>query len=260
MKDFVEDFKKLFLKLKSGENYSFTRFSDGEMFVMQKKRLVLANKHVQVGEKIMNFGYGSEDHKDFDPTIHSYVSDKLLQSFIHKQKNYYVGISCPCCVPKQDSGWMKNLRENDEEETTWANLFVNANYPLFLKYFYPEFKNKKCVIVCNENANIDNLPFDIVKDFRIGSNAIVNDFGLEKRVNDWILANNIKDHVFLLAATSISNLIAYECFPNNPVNTFLDIGTTLNKFIDTDIARDYLKKFWIQRVRNPKFYKRCIWN
>jgi len=38
MKTFTSDFEKLRDKLTSGENFSFTRFSDGELFVLQNKK------------------------------------------------------------------------------------------------------------------------------------------------------------------------------------------------------------------------------
>ena len=40
MKDFKEDFNILRDKLKAGEHFAFSRFSDGEVFVLENKRLV----------------------------------------------------------------------------------------------------------------------------------------------------------------------------------------------------------------------------
>jgi len=259
MKDFKTDLLKIYHLLKRNEHFSFTRFSDGELFLMQQKRLILAQNHVIVGDIHHNFGYNKEDQKDYDPEKHGYVGEAVLEAFKHKQHNYFVGLSCPCCVSKEDSQWMKDLRDGDEEFTTWANLFVNANYPLFIKNFYPLLKHKKCVIVCNENANIRHLDLDIIRDFRIGTNAIVNDFNLPDKIQAWIEEDKIEDHVFLLAATSISNLIAHKSFSKNPRNTFLDIGSTLNKHLGMGIARDYLKKFWHYGYTDLRNYKYCIW-
>lgn len=259
MKDFKTDFIKILEKYRREENFSFTRFSDGELFVMQNKRLILSQNKVVVGSEVLNFGYNKEDHKDFDPEKHGFFSQKLMESFQHIQDDYFVGISCPCCVSKADNAWMLENHKNDEKFLTWSNLFVNANYPLFLKFFLPEFKKRKIVMVCNQNADLSGLPFDVVKDFRIGPNCLIDNFDLAEEIRQWISSEKIQDHTFLLCASSLSNIIAHVCFSENCNNTFLDTGTTLNKFMKMDIARDYLKQFWIAKQRHPKFFKYCKW-
>ena len=42
-KNFKEEFDKLLGMIKSGENFAFTRFSDGELFIMQNKTVILAD-------------------------------------------------------------------------------------------------------------------------------------------------------------------------------------------------------------------------
>jgi hypothetical protein len=262
-KDFASEFHRLYEKYKSGENFSFTRFSDGELFIMQGKRILLSDDKVVIDQKVHNFGYTKEDHKDFQPERDKYITDAVNAAYKHKQKNYYVGLSCRCCVGDEDCDWMKEQRGDDDEYLTYSNLFVNQNYLRFLKYMVPEFKKRKCVVVCNENSNIDglrNIGIDVVKSFSIGTNAIVNNFNLPEEIEKWIDDNEIKDHTFLLAATSISNLIAHRCFSKNPNNTFLDVGSTLNKFLGMAVARGYLDKFWNLNMTNPEYYKYCIWD
>ena len=41
MKNFREDFFKLKRKLGNKENFAFSRFSDGEMYILQNKEVVL---------------------------------------------------------------------------------------------------------------------------------------------------------------------------------------------------------------------------
>ena len=91
----------------------------------------------------------------------------------------------------------------------------------------PLFNNTKNVYVCNRLANINNLPFETVKDFRIGQNCQVNDYGLIEKMISWISENNINDHVFLFSAASLSNYLIYELYKQFPNNTYLDIGSTL---------------------------------
>ena len=44
MKDFVEHFYLLYNKLKNGEHFAFSRFSDGEMIIMKNQELVFQNE------------------------------------------------------------------------------------------------------------------------------------------------------------------------------------------------------------------------
>ena len=57
---FEEDFFNLLRKLKQNEHFAYTRFSDGEICVMQDKELKLADDHVVMGETRYGFGYSAE--------------------------------------------------------------------------------------------------------------------------------------------------------------------------------------------------------
>ena len=92
MTRFKKDFLRLLKKLKNGENFAFSRYSDGEVFVMQGKKLVLATDHVIVDNVKHGFGYPEDDYKHFDPEENQDVQDKLLQAFSYEKKNYFVGV------------------------------------------------------------------------------------------------------------------------------------------------------------------------
>lgn len=250
MKDFKDHFFLLYDKLKNNENFAFSRFSDGELRIMQNKELILGDKYNKIGEKTTNGNYHPEDRKSVNPQTHPHISQKLMEAYKHKQDNYYVGLSCRCCVGQEDFDQMLDWRGGDDEFLTWSNLWVNGNYSLFREYMIPEFKNHKIVYVLNENANIDGLPFSVEKDFRIGENCIINEFNKHEEVAIWIEENQIKDHVFLFSASSLSNFMIYELFKKYPENTYMDIGTTLNIELGMKGIRLYLIG------QNKKI---CIW-
>ena len=50
MKHFKEHFFLLFEKLKNKEHFAFSRFSDGELFIMQNKELILADNYYKIGD------------------------------------------------------------------------------------------------------------------------------------------------------------------------------------------------------------------
>ena len=258
MKTFKGDFYNLLEKLKKGENFSFIRFSDGELFILQNKHLILDNKDTRLDGNIVGPKYAIEDHKEFIPGQHEFFRKKLEDSLKFHKKNYYVGLSCKCCVGEDNFNLMKHLRGIEDEYTTWANLFVNSNYPLFIQNFLPVLKNKKIIFVCNEEANLNKMPINIVKDFRIGNNAMINNFEIYKEISKYIEENNIKDHIFLFSASSLTNVTAYELFKENENNTFIDIGTTLNPFLNLSIERSYLKAYW-KKENNLDLLKTCVW-
>lgn len=258
MKNFKTDFVNLLNKLKNNEHFAFIRFSDGELFVLQNKKLQLNEFGTFVDDALCGPIYGKEDFKEFLPTEHQYFRNKLLDSFTHKQHNYFVGLSCPCCVGMSSFKWMKELRSNIDIETTWSNLFVNSNYPQFISDFLPELYKKKIVLICNENADLSKSKLSIVKDFRIGRNAMINNIDLYKEIEEWIKNNNIKDHVFCFSASSLTNITVYELFQKYSNNTYLDIGTTLNPIFGFPISRGYLQAYWSNQ-QHPDLQKVCVW-
>jgi len=258
MKNFREDFLKLKTKLENKENFAFSRYSDGEMYILQNKELVLGDNLIQIGDKKQSGPYQPADFKHFDPKEHSFYQQKLVDSLQYKQPNYYKGISCSCCVGKENFDWQVELAGGDDESLTWANLWVNGNYPLFIFHILPIFYSRDCVFVGHHNANLDRLPF-FVKDFRVGYNAMINDYDKIKEISEWIKTNNIKNHLFLFSASTFTNLAVVELFRDYPDNTYIDIGTCLTPMMDMPTHRGYLQAFWNYRP-NQDIQKICVWN
>ena len=70
--------------------------------------------------------------------------------------------------------------------------------------------------------------------------------------------NKISDHIFLFSASSLTNITAYELFKKYDNNTYIDIGTTMNKFMGLSIERSYLKGYW-EKTQTLDLMKVCIW-
>lgn len=257
-KDFRRHFWTLQKKLKNGQNFAFSRYSDGEMNIMQNQHLVLDNQSTRLDGKTVGIEYDEIDHKEYDPEKHAPFRDRLMEAYRYQADDYYVGLSCPCCVGKENSDWMKKERGPEQDNLTWANLLVNANYPFFLEKMVPLFAEKEIVFVCNKKSTFDKLPFKVKKDFRIGQNAMINDIGLVEEMREWIEQNNITDHVFLFSASTLSNILIYELFRDFPNNTYIDVGTTLHPLMGMPIQRNYLKGYWL-KSGNTEIKKYCTW-
>lgn len=258
VKNFREHFRFFYNKLLTKENFAFARYSDGEMFILQNKELKLDDGIIQIGNQVQWGPYKRDDFKHFNPAEHGFYQKKLVEAFKHRQENYYKGISCSCCVGKESFNWQIQLHGGDDESLTWANLWVNGNYPLFIQYVLPAFYNRECVFVGNQNATISNFPF-FVKDFRVGYNAMINDYHKIDEMKNWISENNIENHLFLFSASTFSNLAIYELFKEFPNNSYVDIGTCIAPMINMPTQRSYLQAFW-NYATSDDLQKICVWN
>jgi len=264
MKTFTGEFDKLKLFLEKGTNFAFSRFSDGELFIMQNKKVVLAPGHWQVGEKAGYATYPPEEQKEFIPEKHSEHRKELIEAFQFQHENYYIGLSGRKDVGDDDFEWQIKLRGSDDETNlTFANVFINDNYKRYVHEIVPMLKDRDIIFVVNERALLEGLPFKIKKDFRIGSNCIVNNHDTVEQVRKYIKDNNIKDHVILCGAASLSNCITHKCFEENQSNTFLDVGSTLNPYMGDGMngwvhTRGYLTHFWLNSG-NPYGTQIDVW-
>jgi hypothetical protein len=247
MKNFKSDFEKFRDLLLANVPFAFARYSDGELFILQNKELRLEH------------GFQPQDHKHFHPVTHQNVRQKLIEAFTYKSPNYYKGISCKCCVGEAAFYEQLALNQNQEEDLTWANLFVNSNYPLFLQEIVPIIGKRRVVMVCHQDADLQELKKCLVKDFRVGYNAMVNDLDKITLIKNWIQENNITDHLFLFSASTFSNLAIYELHKANNQNTYLDIGTCLAPHTKMPVNRSYLMEYLFNSPGTSDLKKTCIW-
>ena len=250
MKDFTGAFDTLLHKIKSKENFAFTRFSDGELFILQNKTVILAEDHYVTGDVKGPNIYTKEEQKEFLPEEHGFFRDKLMECYLHNQEHFYKGI-CTGTDPHvgdKNFEWMIKEHGGDHDNLTFSNLLINGNYIRFIEEMVPLFVDRDIIYVANENANISKLPFDVKKHFSVGSNCMINDYDLAKEIKEYIDQNDLKDYIVLCSAASLSNVITYECYKDNPNNTYLDIGSCLNPLLDLEgwkHTRGYLTSYWL---------------
>lgn len=223
---FRGDIEFIFNKLKVKEKFSFSKYADGEFSI-------LAN------QSITNI-----DNWTFNPVLHSHIRNQLIESFTFKDPQYYVGVSCKCCQPPVVVDWMRE--QSGQDVLTWANIFVNSNYPYFKDNFIPEFSNHDVVLFARENSRVHDLPFN-VEHIPITSEAFIDNFDMVKNFP----VGKYKNKLFLFCAGPLGNMLAAKFWEKNKENTYLDIGSTLNPYL-TETNRGYL------RGGDTKL-KTCIW-
>lgn len=242
-KTYRGDLLKFHEKLKARENFAFCKFSDGELFILQGRKFTLSPKPEHHGYQ------APYDYKDIDPERDSFQRDRLFDALRYDHPDYYVGICAPNDQGHETFDWMRKESGRDEEHLTWANLFVNANYKTYRELYLPEYASRKVVMVCSQYSDLSKLGFEPVKDFRVGPNCIVNDYGLINVIKVWMLANEIKDHLFLFACSSLGNFMCHQLHAACPHNTYIDVGSTMNPDLGLSLDRGYLSAAFGEKWR-----------
>jgi hypothetical protein len=239
MKDFRGDLISMQTKLKDGQPFAFSRFGDGEL-------------------RILTGELRRYPEFRFDPADPGYVflRERLFESFRYQSESYYVGIPCPGCVGKERFLWAKQMCGQPEAQLTWATLFVNSNYAYFKENVVPLFSSYPVYLVCHTSATPENLPFAVIRDFRVEKNAWRTNFNLAHQLTELIARDRIRGVLFVLCAGPFANILAHKLHAQSKENTYLDAGSTLDPFLfgAKGLTRRYLKG-------EQRFVRRtCTWN
>ena len=224
-KTFRGDLNIIIERLKTKTPFAFSKYADGELSI-------LINKPINNGEFW------------FIPEQDQFNREKLIRSFKYLDENYFVGVSCPCCIGgKTVHRWMKEQSGQDVEHLTWANIFVNSNHKHYVDNMLPLYKNYDVVVVSNDQSSLTNLPFQITKHFKIGKNAWVQDYSLIDEIKTYIDSEATEGKLFLFCAGPFGNILTHQLYKHNKNNTYIDIGSTLNVYLlgESGKNRGYLR-------------------
>ena len=276
-KDFEGEFDRLYKLVKGNCGFSFARFSDGERVVLRNKKLVIAENYFIQEDLFGNVKRGTpggksylpEERKEFIPEKHSFFHDKLIEAYKFRKTNYFKGICGDNELTDASAGadtvstwrWMVDLHGGEDDSLTYANVFLNRNYPLFVEKMIPEFMNHDVILIANKNSTTDLLPFKVKKFFPIGENCMINDYGLIEKIKDYIREENISNHLFLFSAATLSNYLCYELYKEFDNNKYMDIGSTLGPLLGLEgwkNSRSYLLSYWYN-VPSPYIHQADTW-
>jgi hypothetical protein len=223
-KSYHEDIKLLHNALGNNEHISFSKFCDGEWAVMTNTPL--NNKE---------FWFDPNNEQD------QLKRQQLINAFQYKNPRYFVGITCVNVFGLKTHQEMKGLSGQEEDHLTWADIWVNSNYNYYLRNIVPLYSKKPVVLVCNRKANIEYLPFKPYLVVPVDNNAWGENWSVVQDLKDLITKGTIfKDMIFLFCCGPFGNILCHQLTETNPENTYLDIGSTLNPFLQSaGFERDY---------------------
>jgi hypothetical protein len=227
------EFDGIWKKLENGENITVLRYGDGERAIMTGQRIAAQE------------GWAS-------PNYVSKLGKDLLSSLEINDGSVYYAISCPCC-DNPAYYWYSTRIANSN--ITFANIWVNANYPKFIKSF--EKLDREAVVVANyraEGKQIGNLK--ILKHYSISDDC----FDFWENQGDRLLENikndfgDKKDLLFVISAGPMSEPIIAELFKNNPDNCYIDFGSSIDRYYRDEQTRPYEDKRSVYAKRNCWMY------
>lgn len=220
--NFQEDLQTIINKIENKENFAFARYADGELAVIENKKITGCDGW-SVTEKDIQFG------KD------------LLNSCNHLENNYFYGISCPCCDPVGNNK-LKNIFSKSVNKLTYSNLFVNFNWEKAFNYF----KNKDKILVCNTTSKIEEpfykVPNNVLEFYRLGKNNL-------KLYYESIAKNHINS-LFCISAGPLAEIIIDWMYTINPNNQYIDVGSCLDPLIHGRATRDYHRNIGSNKICN----------
>ena len=239
--------------------FQFTRFSDGELFMLLGKEIKLTPLGAWIdGKQVNSQHYDKHDCKTFIPSEDSHITTELLAALNYSAINYIKGLPLPCCVGKELFSQMKSLTTDQfGENHSTANLLINANYPYFIKKLVPVLSQRPIIFVVNKRACLDRFTNSLYH-IKLGDDCKHNINQYESSLLECImgLSGSVKERVIILfAASYLSNILIYRLAQKFPNITMIDVGTALHPLIELGFIRHYLQLYWSNQ--NSYSYHQC---
>lgn len=235
MKDFVLELEKFTDKIKNKVNFSFIRFADGEGSIIFNDI------------KWTNRNRSSSSWK-YDKS-QSVFRQRLIDSLEYSDENYFIGLPCKDGHHQRfhylfDA--LKNKTNCLEDNLTFATVFKDYNWNIFLNSFMPEVLKRDHAIICHKNALTE-----IKQIYRVPNSAHLHCDSIINEMRDDVVSSQNK--IYLFCAGPASNVVIHELYNINKNNTYIDIGSALDhKLFPNNPSRIYIK-------RNGKGYKKESW-
>lgn len=223
---FIDDFNRFWGMINSGENFSFARYADGEVLLMQKKEIGINTQAFNV-DKWSAFNGNTK------------VGIDLIKTLNHTELNYFYAISA-----KNDSihdhNFLLSAIKQDISRITYVNLWINGNYHK-MKNNLQELK-RDVILICNSNAKRENYPFNVTSIIPFPDDCV--NFW-ETNGDEYInyltcKINSVKNQLFFISCGPVSEIIIHELYIKNPNNSYIDVGSSIDEYTHGYKTRPYM--------------------
>jgi len=213
--------------IESRVNFALARYGDGELAIIQ-------NKDIGKDTQAFNTDGWCFDGSNYDSV---FVQD-IRKSLSHQEDNYFYGIVCSCChgEDKVDA----YLTMLDTSRITYANVFVNSNFRIFMSYMMKRL-DREVVLVANEKGKGKQYPISTVDHMWVKDDCVnwynANKGEIVKEAES--LAGNHSDKLFLIAAGPLANILVDKMYSHNPNNCYIDVGSCFDTTTKEQYSRPY---------------------
>lgn len=214
--NFGEAFDFVMERLSQPGPFALVRFGDGESSILRK---------IPTGNREFQYQYDEDFHQ------------ALWDAFTYRDRDYYVGICCPCCS-LVDSNFQIEFGSQDWDHVTFNNVFVNNNYKRIGEFVDLINDNDEMpILVQNTEGQTDQLPFPC-EPFHVGYNAWHFWEDITEKFLDEHLQKR-RDQMILVAAGPFSEVLIHQCFMKAPDNRYVDVGSIFDPWLFGKGTRGY---------------------
>jgi len=226
MEKFNADFDYFWSMIENNVNFTFTRYADGEVMLMN-------GIPVKEGTQAYNVDKWSA------PVGLTKVGIELRESLNHTEENYYYAISSKTDNIGDYSFLRNNIKQNDDK-ISFVNLWINANYQKSIDK-YKSLK-RSVTLICNYKARKENFPFEVNRIIPFPNNCIdyweiSGDSFIEMLLAE---VGDKQNELFFISCGPISEIIIDKLYRNNPNNTYVDVGSSIDEFVHGYKTRPYM--------------------
>jgi len=236
MEKFNSDFNYFWGLINDNINFTFARYADGEVMLMK-------------GQAVSDGTQASSIDKWKAPNTLTKVGEQLLKTLNHVEDDYFYAISSTS-DNINDYTFLKNNIKQKEDNLTFVNLWINANYNLMLKNLCSN--KREVILICNKDAKKENFPFNVVDMTPFPDDCINfwenNDLSFIDEITKKY--SHMNNQLFFISCGPISEIIIDALYKANPNNTYVDVGSSIDEFVHGYKTRPYMD--------NNSYYSKLI--
>jgi hypothetical protein len=228
MEKFNSDFDFFWSLINKGENFTFTRYADGEVMLM-------------LGNAVESVTQASTVDKWSAPNGLTKAGKHLFETLGHTEHNYYYAISS-VTDNLSDYNFLKSNIKQNEDKLTFVNLWINSNYQKTIEQYHS--LKRPVHLICNYKARRENFPFTVAS-ITPFPNDCINfwEENSEYFINELLETYKDKtDELFFISCGPISEIIIDRLYTANPNNSYIDVGSSIDEYVHGHKTRPYMDK------------------
>lgn len=226
-KNFTDEFYRIWNKIKANSPIAYTRYADGEVALMQGRKVDLNSQ----ASKVDNWNSLNDGLTD--------IGRDLKETLYHTEPNYYYAISCKCCDPNGQR-WLLNEIKQPLENITYSNLWINGNYKRFVESLGE--LTEPIYLICNKRGESGEYPFDACGFYPINDNCVTEWKNNKTKIIEDVsrISKETENTLFFISAGPLSELLIHHMWISNPNNKYIDVGSAIDEFVHGRKTRPFM--------------------